>query len=71
MRLDQSNFEKVSLLCRDWLVNLCRKTLASEFCLPLSKHLKVKILYDAPCPFVGGFRRMISKEFKNDAQSRA
>jgi len=42
--LEQINFEKVYLLCKDLQTNPCHEMLVGELCLPLSKHLKVKIL---------------------------
>ena len=43
-QLEQINFEKVYLLCKDLSVKPCRADALGELCLPLSKHLKVKML---------------------------
>jgi hypothetical protein len=45
MALEQINFEKVYLLCKDLFTNPCREMLAGELCSPLSKHFKRKMLY--------------------------
>jgi hypothetical protein len=42
--LEQINFEKVYLLCKDLSANPCHEMLVGELCLPLSKHFKVKML---------------------------
>jgi hypothetical protein len=42
--LEQINFEKVYLLCKDLPANPCREMLAGGLCLPLSKHFKRKML---------------------------
>jgi len=42
--LEQINFEKVHLLCKDLPVNPCNEMLVGELGLPLSKHFKVKML---------------------------
>jgi len=41
---EQSNFEKAYLLCKDLSANPCHEMLVGELFLPLSKHLKVKML---------------------------
>jgi len=43
-QLKQINVEKVYPLCKGLSANPCQETLAGELCLPLSKHLKVKML---------------------------
>ena len=42
--LEQINFEKVYLLCKDLLVNPCHEMLVGGLGSPLSKHFKVKML---------------------------
>ena len=42
--LEQINFEKVYLLCKDLSANPCHEMLVGELGLPLSKHFKVKRL---------------------------
>jgi hypothetical protein len=42
--LEQFNFEKVGLLCKDLLANSCREMLAGELCSPSSKYFKRKML---------------------------
>jgi hypothetical protein len=42
--LEQINFEKVYLLCKDLSANPCHEMLVGELGLPLSKHFKVKML---------------------------
>jgi hypothetical protein len=44
MFLEQINFEKVYLLCKDLSANPCHETLAGGLRPPLSKRLKVKML---------------------------
>jgi hypothetical protein len=44
MALERFNFEKAELICKDLLVNPCRKMLAGELCSPSSKHFKRKML---------------------------
>jgi hypothetical protein len=41
---EQSNFEKVRLLCKDLLANNCREMLVGGLCPPLSNHLKAKVV---------------------------
>ena len=43
--LEQINFEKVYLLCKDLPANPCHEMLVGELGSPLSKHFKVKMLY--------------------------
>jgi hypothetical protein len=42
--LEQINFEKMYLLCKDLLANSCHEMLVGELGSPLSKHFKVKML---------------------------
>ena len=42
--LEQITFEKIYLLCKDLSANPCHEMLVGELCLPLSEHLKVKML---------------------------
>jgi hypothetical protein len=42
--LEQINFEKVYLLCKDLSANPCHEMLVGELGSPLSKHFKVKML---------------------------
>ena len=42
--LEQINFEKLYLLCKDLLVNPCHEMLVGGLCLPLNKHFKVELL---------------------------
>jgi len=42
--LEQFNFEKVGLLCKDLFANPCREMLAGELCSPSGNHFKVKTL---------------------------
>ena len=44
-QLEQINFKKVYLLCKDLSANPCHEMLVGELGLPLSKHFKVKMLY--------------------------
>ena len=39
--LEQINFEKVYLLCKDLRANPCHEMIVGELGSPLSKHLKV------------------------------
>jgi len=49
--LEQINFEKVYLLCKDLSANPCREMLVGELGLPLSKHFKVKMLYQGSADY--------------------
>ena len=42
--LEQINFEKVYLLCKDLLANPCHEMLVGELGSPFSKYFKVKML---------------------------
>ena len=42
--LEQINFEKVYLLCKDLPANPCHEMLVGELGSPLRKHFKVKML---------------------------
>jgi hypothetical protein len=44
LSLEQFNFKKVELLCKDLLANPCREMLVGGLCPPLSKHFKRKMI---------------------------
>ena len=48
--LEQINFEKLYLLCKDLSANPCHEMLVGELSLPLNKHFNVKMLWKKKYP---------------------